>query len=465
MALVTTTATAVPSAVAGIPSVRHKPGLAERLITLLLLLVITTDLPFTWFNPDARKTQEGADSTLMAILLMLTAALVIFTNGHWREFWFVARSEPLILTIHALMLSSFLWATYPDVAIRQSVSVMIATFIGFYLVTRYSQIEIFLIAAKVLAFTVLMSFFFVFFLPEYGLSAPDPNALDADVAWTGIYSQKNALGAATTLGVFVFAVAARSDRRRRVWWYSMTLVTTIGVVFSQAKTSLVALILAIGLLVLYQAFRARKTLYGAVAVGLLTSIVTGVLFVTANLAFLANRLDKDVTLTGRTPLWTDVITYIRAKPILGYGWSGFWGGWFSPSHEIWTEHTWVPTHAHNALLEYLIHLGIVGAAIMLALYIRSIARCATYVRVTKGVYGLWPLGYVSIGVLYSITESGILDRGLTWVLFVAAVTTVGTSRQLYGKNGSARPSPLAQQPDWWQPDQEPASSADSNSAS
>src|SRR5690606_12694225 len=158
------------------------------------------------------------------------------------------------------------------------------------------------------------------------------------------------------------------------FWYPMLAASAVLVLGSHSKTSLGSMLMLAVMLIVFTAFRARKTLYGAVTVTMITAVVAAILWATANVALIADWLDKDPTLSGRLPLWEDVVEEIGRRPVFGHGFEAFWGGYFSPAHHILMQSTWTPPHAHNAVLDDALEMGLVGAGLFIAVFIRTVIR-------------------------------------------------------------------------------------------
>lgn len=79
------------------------------------------------------------------------------------------------------------------------------------------------------------------------------------------------------------------------------------------------------------------------------------------------------SLTGRIPVWQTSIDLFSEKPLLGWGYvSGSRIGLLTPSNG------WVAAGAHNALLEILLALGIVGAALLFGLLWKTYRITVTF---------------------------------------------------------------------------------------
>ncbi len=224
--------------------------------------------------------------------------------------------------------------------------------------------------------------------------------------------------------MMVFWLTARAWPAYRFLLYPFAALSAGLIVYSTAASPLIALALVIPMSLVYQAFRGRKTLYGAVGVSLIGGSIISVFAVTANLSFLLGLVGKDATFTGRLPLWDSLWPEIAEKPILGYGWHGYFGGYFTPVHEIWIDLPWQPPHAHNTFIDLTLDLGLLGAAIYAVFLLGYIVLAARYIRATPGAIGLWPVIHVSLVLIYSFSETLKPDRDIAWVILLTLAIIV-----------------------------------------
>ena len=176
-------------------------------------------------------------------------------------------------------------------------------------------------------------------------------------------------------------------------------------------------------------FRARRTLFGAVAISMTTAVFGTVGFIALNLGNLTSALDRDITLTGRVPLWQVLIPMVQENALLGRGYDAFWLGWGSPAQEVWNQEQWLPPHGHNEFLDVALTLGVGGLAIYVALLIRTTIRATRYIRDIPHVFGLWPLTYLAFFVSATVTESGVFGRDISWALLCTAVVLVSAKKR------------------------------------
>lgn len=113
---------------------------------------------------------------------------------------------------------------------------------------------------------------------------------------------------------------------------------------------------------------------------------------------------KDLTFSSRTVIWEGVSTAISARPWTGYGYGVWQHIWLNPIRAINLHNGFLVAEAHNAALDLMLRLGIVG----LVLYLLQLIGT---VRIGwKGLLVGRPLGhltllYCAILVLVGFSES------------------------------------------------------------
>ncbi len=413
-----------------------RPGVLEQALTVLIMSTLTLGLPNEWFvtYDPINVIDTGGSALPSAVFLALGLLLCTRLIGNWNLVLEGVRREWLISFLVALALVSLLWSPDSIQTFRRFGAFAIATLVGYYLVVRYELAKINRMLALVLIIGTIVNYLWIFGLPQYGVD----QTLEQN--WSGITSNRNVLGRLCVLSALTFSIGFREHRSMRLVYLFFLALQLPLVLGAGSKTSLASYLITPVFLVIYQAFRARKTLYGAVAITLFGGAALGIAVATASLDALTRALDRDVTLTGRTLLWEDLIDQSLTRPWTGFGWEAFWGGWFSPSHEIWIQHNWLPPTAHNVYLDMFLSLGLFGFGAMVLLVARGIIRASRHVRYVPGPMGLWPLGFFSMLVMISITESGVAGRTIFWpLLVVASVHGARLSRRVLDLTGESLP--------------------------
>jgi exopolysaccharide production protein ExoQ len=157
--------------------------------------------------------------------------------------------------------------------------------------------------------------------------------------------------------------------RGRDWFWIAFLVLPLLVL--KGRGPALWAMLALGIFYLFYKSRIRDRVLQA---GLLFAICLGAyVYYTAGLFALLvpyltrGNVEGTTTLTGRTPLWEQLLPEIWQHPLVGSGFAAFW----SPDNLYRFESVagFPVTSAHNGFLEELLNTGLVGFAILLAFFI------------------------------------------------------------------------------------------------
>ncbi len=98
------------------------------------------------------------------------------------------------------------------------------------------------------------------------------------------------------------------------------------------------------------------------------------------------------TLTNRTPLWNECMTYVEKKPWLGYGYDAFWTPYriyIISQHQGWS----VP-HSHNGYIELLLSMGVIGLFLYLGTILIFFKRVLKFYFKTRDVVHLFAFGMI-----------------------------------------------------------------------
>jgi exopolysaccharide production protein ExoQ len=138
---------------------------------------------------------------------------------------------------------------------------------------------------------------------------------------------------------------------------------------------------------------------------------------------LAALMGKDPTMTGRTGIYTEVWRSIMKRPLLGYGYGGFWWPGSYESQRICLAIGWPNIgYSENGLLEVALQTGLIGAGLVVALVSKAFGQG---IRLLRSPQYSPPIGwFLTILFLSALTN---LDAGwfmtsdtLDWVLVLVA---------------------------------------------
>ncbi len=413
------------SLVDGPPISLTLPGTIERIVVWAASFTLLHGLPLDWFQTREQSLAVEGNLRMVIVQLALMSLGILRVIGSFDWILRVIRLDAALFGFVSVAALSTFWSADPGETFRQAVILITVTLFGAYLVLRFALAEILQIWALVFVASVAVNYAIIFALPVYGVAEQGQ--------WDGVFTQKNALGWIALVGIPTLLLAGRSMLRMRAPYY-LSAVGMGGLLLgSQSKTMLLATGGTLGLMFTYRLFRGRQTVRGILYLTLL-GVVGGMIALTMiNLNDLTELLDRDVTFTGRIPLWELLLPFAMAEPLLGYGYQAVFTGYFGPIHEVWVLERWNPSHAHNELLNLWLQVGLVGVCFYLFSLLRALKRATNVVQVVSGGAGLWPVVFISSAILVSISESGMSNNSAGWMMLVVAVLSAGHhSAQLDG---------------------------------
>ena len=345
----------------------------------------------------------------------LSVALVLLP--WYQEALFVLRRNWSLVSLLVLAVLSSLWAAMPDLVLRKTLGLFGTTLFGIALAVRVSfqdQLRMLSWLFRVLA---VLSLACVMLLSGYGIASGGQ--------WMGVFGYKNALGAAMGLALLVEWQLPAASRFAKVLKSLAMLLYVVLLLNSDSVTPGVAFVVALILVNIYKfaTLRLRVPLYASSLILAVISSV-GLSFAFANGDRAMGLLGRSSNLTGRTEIWSLVVSFIPQKPILGYGYSAFWLG-ASPESLLVNRSFGGPVmYSHNGYLEMLLTLGAIGLLLTLFLLGTGIKRAIYLSREHQFGTELWPLAFLLYFIFHNLGEVTIAMQLLEWAMCVSCI--VGT---------------------------------------
>jgi len=396
------------------------PFLVRALETLLAIacLSIFSEGFSKLIDPSAPAFNPDGSALGRALFFPAYLIGIIGLAVNWERALAAVIRMPFLCAIIVLVFASTLWSVMPDLTFRRAVALLMTTIFGIYLAVRFEWRRLVEIIAATYLLLGLLSVILALVFPSMGIMTN----MHAG-AWSGLFVEKNALGGHMARGL-AFGFMAVFVVPKRAWiWVPMCVLLVALVVLSTSKTALVGLVLVLGI-IFSSAGITRHPAIAAIGIwGLLTlvGITLAVSVLMPDLLF--GLIGRDPTLTGRTEIWAALQQYIQARPLLGYGYGGFWFQPLGPAFLVRELLEWRVPNAHNGWLETQLALGLIGLAIMAAAFAQTLSQSITHAL-------RWPIGpcmiaYLAAYGLFSVSESMVLQHNnLTWVLFVVIATKV-----------------------------------------
>ena len=393
-----------------------QPALSEQLFVICALLLFMGAFLNLGTAVDLSEVDEGmlGMQILWAVVYVLT--LFVFGKSSRDLLQKLTNERWLVLLVSAAVLSA-LWSDDPSLTLRHSFALVGTTLFGLYFADRYplKQQLRFLTSSFLIAATASVVF------EICGIGTPSVPGLPG---WIGVFVHKNTLGQNMAIATAVFLVVRKSDTEYRTK-ASLGLCLSIPLLLMSKSTTAI-LMLLLGVIVIPFSRKIREsartaTLLAALAIPL---CVWCCIWAYEHIEKVTAILGRDPTLTGRLQLWILCAVMALQKPWLGYGYSGFWRGWAGPSAAVWRVLGWDVPHSHNGLLEVWLGLGLLGVLLYVIGFVVYARRAIIFLRAVKSPEGYWPVLFLTLMFVSSVTEATILSRNsLLWILYV----TVGIS--------------------------------------
>jgi exopolysaccharide production protein ExoQ len=363
-------------------------------------------------NPLSTITTVVILGSVLVLLLVHAKTTLRYLPALW-----------LILALLALALVSALWSDYPVATVRRAGTLGTSAMWAWYVAARYDTKDIVRLFAQTAALMAVASLFVAGAIPSLGRDDPLGPA-----GWRGAFGSKNELGAAMAIGAasFIYLMTAGERRFVNFLWWIPGLVLCLGLLYlSQSRTSWLVALLAVPIC------QVNKLMHRRIGVGIIIwttfvlIIAPATLLVVEELPAITAMLGRDSTLTGRADIWATLPQFIAARPLLGYGYGGFWVAASPRVDFIWSAIGWEAPHSHNGWLDLLLDLGAVGVtivAVQLLLILVNGVRAVTDGR-DPHIQFILLLGFILL--INNFAESELVRPGIGWVSLVLSAVALG----------------------------------------
>jgi O-antigen ligase len=225
------------------------------------------------------------------------------------------------------------------------------------------------------------------------------------------------------------AAADGAKRWRAAFWVT-GFIAFVFLILSGSRAAFAGILLAAIVYVVSVSSRSTKVAT-ALGLGLILSSVlfclgTG-LFPDLKSALLLGREDQGSaeSFSGRTMIWEDLQYYVQRRPLLGYGYGGFW----TPAHISAIsdeEKQGIPT-SHSTYIEYLLYLGPVGPIAYGLLLFVATRRSLLFNRLSRNSAFAFCAALIAFCALDGFLEYVIIEGSplmfpcmvvLAWLAFV-----------------------------------------------
>lgn len=378
----------------------------------------------TTFSAEQYLDGSPIDATVWAILLM--AGLIVLAARR-RQVGTLLRANVSLLLFFAYCALSIFWSDYSFVAFKRwtkAVGDVVMILIVLTETDRSSAIKRLLARAGFVL--IPLSILFIKYYPDLGRSY---NVWTWEPMYSGVTLGKNLLGMACLIfGIgsawrFVGAYWGEKgvQHTRQMMAHGVVIGMAVWLLFTaNSMTSLSCFVMATGLIVMTSqpaVVRRPAAVHLLVAAPVALSLFA--LFFSSG-SNLVESLGRNPTLTGRTGIWTAVLSS-AGNHLVGTGFETFWLG--NRLEKVWELTAPGIQEAHNGYLEVYLNLGWVGITLLGVLIVTGYRNVLTVFRRDPDA-GRIRLAFFFVGVTYSLTEAGFRMMALVWIFFLWATMSI-----------------------------------------
>ncbi len=411
-----------------------------RLEQVLLFLAIAI---FMGVGPEKPAPTLGGSFIVntigqtLALAVGLPVALL-----HWRSTFPLILRSPLLVAFIVLAYASVAWSIAPALTFRRDAALVAPILIGLVAAYRYPPQAIIRFIGGFCLILTILSLITVIAFPSIGIMS-DPYNPEINGAWRGFTPHKSVLGTLMVIGFEVYAWRFFFESQHR-WRHAAVAIFMMGVcLLARSSTAFIAMVFSLPLLAVLAARRSEMRMRWIPELVFWSVLIFALLFLPFLLSTLVEMLGKDISLTGRIPLWRTLIPFIEGRPLLGYGYGAFWVA-NSPQMILITElNPWAPPDAHNAYLGVAIDLGLVGASIATVFLLSVIVRAYRTGRSTGLAWASYFFVFTFIYAITNMVETPLLAMGnfFTFMLAFCHFSLVKHALQQAERNAPAASGP------------------------
>ena len=378
--------------------------------------------PILTNSPDDYLEGSPLDRAILTGLILLGVIVLFAREQRSREI--LRRNAPLVV-FFLYCAASALWSDFPFVALKRWTKALGNIVMVLVVLTEpdvIASVKKFLTRTAFLL--IPSSVLLIKYYPEMGRYY---DKWEGTAYYLGASSDKNMLGGiclVTGLGILWRLIETAGEtvhRGRRCLALGTVFAMTLWLFhLANSATSLACFMIGSTLIaILSLPRRAHPGMVHFMVGGI--AIVAFVFYALPDaLAFLVGSMGRNMTLTGRTELWSDLLR-MDTHPLFGAGFESFFLG--DRLEMLWSKYWWHPNEAHNGYLETYLTLGGIGLCLLAVLVMTGYRNVLKTYR-TDSRFGTLRLAFLVVAVIYNTTEAAFKVMNPVWIVFLLAVTAV-----------------------------------------
>jgi O-antigen ligase len=340
-------------------------------------------------------------------------------------------NEPFLWVLLATTFFSVVWSDNPDATLQSSSIFLLVSFFAVYIGSQYTWQKLLSFLRWSSGLVALLSLPASVILPSYGVDY-------VKGGWKGILGHPNPLAQLMALNILFWSLHLVNKPKNPRLSIVIIITSLIVLVFTSSAGSLCIFIILGSLTFLLRFLKSLKFRWALVSILLFITVSIGMTsWITSNLENILKALGRDLSFTGRTPLWEGVVEKIGQKLFLGYGYGAFWESEDNLAY-IQKAAGWVAHQPHNGFLALLLDLGLLGLLLFLLSYLTNLVRAVLYLTHSKSVESLLPIILLVFMILGNLSETNLLLPYPSWFLYVMSAVRLSIDTQ--GKQNRNNPT-------------------------
>ena len=394
----------------------------QTLIDYSFLFIVSGVAIFPFSHLDLASLGSPEKGLYSALLLLFVyAAVLVLLRVNFKQILIniIILFQQNYLSLYiGLLIMSALWSADSWLSFKAAISLTLISVFAVHFAKNYSWQELFKLIRWNQIFIAIFSAFLAVFVPSEGLM---------DKGWAGAVGHPIDLGNIMALTASLWLLNGSQNPKYR--WRSL-LFAALSIAMMQLANSAGAFVVFLALAVIVfipPIFRKLNFLQANFLFTLIVSMFgLASIWLVGNLNDTVSLLDKDLTLTGRVPLWNLLIEKnVQERLWLGYGYSGFWQPWQGTDNPAATILRLIgdwAVHAHNGFLDIILNVGLVGFLLFALCFIKNIGQAIKLILSSRSPEAVLPLVTLTYILVSNLSQTSIIAPSYVWFLLV--LTTV-----------------------------------------
>lgn len=343
---------------------------------MFYLMVVPSDFDYAGAGLD-----DGGNPWTRALLTAILMAGLLVVLGKSMATWRLVQSvNPFFWLLVGMAAFSVVWSIDPGMTARRLYRMLVECSAAMILaVAAWERLRFQNVVRP--AITALLIGSIIFGLVRPDLAIHQETSPELFNAWHGLATQKNVFGALASFGVIFWLHAWMSRTASILAVLAGGTISVACLILSRSSTSIIATIFACSVMALM--LRAPGSMRRSMPYAILLIILTITLYALAMLKVVPG-LDillkpipaitgKDLTFSGRSEIWSAVVTHIQIRPLMGSGYGAFWNGPIPGTESYFIKFAlngFYPSSAHNGYLDIINDLGAIGFVLLVGFILR-----------------------------------------------------------------------------------------------